>query len=222
MSTFFLISTIVLWCAVLFLGFLLLGTLRTIGMLTWRLEQFETTTPRKIGRDGLKKGTVAPEFNLPAVSGNHLSLHDYQGRQRLVVFSQLGCPPCHAIVPELNRLQRKGQVQVLVVLNCDLAGGREWVADTKACFPVGLQRDLEISRNYQVMTSPFAFYVNEAGIIAAKGIITSGHHINYLLSGADARPDHTVVIPIGESSAAGTPDADHVPENEVVDTAATH
>lgn len=196
MLTFLLVSTIVLAIAVLFLGFMLLGVLHNLGLLAWRLEQFETTTPRKIGRDGLKRGTAAPNFTLPSVAGANLSLHDFEGRKRLVVFSQLGCSPCHTIVPELNKLQRKGEVQVLVVINSDAEGAREWAAETKACFPVMMQQDLDTSRNYQVVASPFAFYVNEQGLIASKGIITSSHHISYLLSGKTARPDNTVEEPV--------------------------
>ena len=49
MSTFLLISSIVLWLAVLLLGFLLLGALRALGILKWQLEQLQATTPSRLG-----------------------------------------------------------------------------------------------------------------------------------------------------------------------------
>src|SRR5262249_25552023 len=76
MSILWLFSMILLWIVVLFLGFLLLGALRAIGLLSWRLEQLEATTPKRLGRDGLKPGKKAPDFTLPNVDGKERSLHD--------------------------------------------------------------------------------------------------------------------------------------------------
>jgi hypothetical protein len=74
MNMFLLVSVVILWVAVFFLGFLLLGTLRALGLLSWRLEQLEATTPRRIGRDGLKPGKRAPDFTLPSAAGHEVSL----------------------------------------------------------------------------------------------------------------------------------------------------
>src|SRR5215468_10364121 len=66
MSAIWLVSIVLLWAVVVFLGFLLLGTLRALGLLRWRLEQLEATTPKRLGRDGLKPGKKAPNFTLPS------------------------------------------------------------------------------------------------------------------------------------------------------------
>src|SRR5579884_3590653 len=117
MNVLLLASNIVLWVLLLSLGFLLLGALRTLGLLRWRLEQLEATTPSRLGRSGLKLGKKAPTFTLPAVTGGEQSLHDFAGRKVLLVFMQPGCGPCQAITPELNRLQETGDVQIVVVHN---------------------------------------------------------------------------------------------------------
>jgi hypothetical protein len=77
MNTLLLICVILLWVCVLFLGFLLLGALRALGLLSWRLEQLEATTPKRLGRDGLKPGKKAPDFTLPSVGSKEVSLHDF-------------------------------------------------------------------------------------------------------------------------------------------------
>jgi hypothetical protein len=69
MNTFLLVSLTGLWALVLVLGFLLLGTLRALGVLTWRLDQLESTRPSRLGRDGLKLGMKAPDFTLPSAGG---------------------------------------------------------------------------------------------------------------------------------------------------------
>src|SRR6516165_3737682 len=114
MNNFLFISNIVLWLLVLFLGFLLLGTLRAVGLLRWRLEQLQATMPSRLGRSGLKVGKKAPDFTLPSVAGPEVSLHDFVGRKVLLVFTQSGCGPCKQIMPELYRLEGR-DLQVLVL-----------------------------------------------------------------------------------------------------------
>jgi len=181
MSIFWLSSIVILWAVVLFLGFLLLGALRALGLLAWRLEQLEATTPKRLGRDGLKPGKQAPDFALPSADGKEVALHDFAGRKVLLVFTQSGCSPCKTIVPELNRLGPAEQV--LVVNNGDLEGTRKWGADVAARFPVLAQEKFSISKKYEVFATPFAFLIDEKGVIASKGIINNRQHIRYVLSG---------------------------------------
>ncbi len=189
MNIFWLSSIIILWAVVLFVGFLLLGTLRSLGLLSWRLEQLEATTPKRLGRDGLKPGKKAPDFSLPSTDGKEVALHDFAGRKVLLVFTQSGCSPCQKIVPELNRLAAVGRIanpshpQVLVVNNGDAEGTRKWSAEVGARFPVLAQDKFSISKKYEVFATPFAFLIDEKGVIASKGIINNRQHIGYVLSG---------------------------------------
>jgi hypothetical protein len=63
------ISHMLLWLMAFGIGFLLLGSLRAQGLLSWRIAQLEATMPSRIGRSGLKPGKRAPEFSLPSVAG---------------------------------------------------------------------------------------------------------------------------------------------------------
>jgi methylamine dehydrogenase accessory protein MauD len=184
MSLPWLIAFVVLWIIVLGLGFLLLGTLRALGLLSWRLEQLEATTPSRLGRSGLKPGKKAPEFTLPSVAGGEVSLHDFVGRKLLLVFVQSGCSPCQEIVPELNRLHGRGEPRVLVVNNGDRAAAGRWAEEVKARFPVLVQEQLSLSKRYQALATPFAFLIDERGIIRSTGIAGSRQHLGYVLSGA--------------------------------------
>jgi methylamine dehydrogenase accessory protein MauD len=184
MTPWWLLSYVALWLVVLALGFLLLGALRALGLLRWRLEQLEATTPSRMGRSGLKPGKKAPDFTLPSVAGGEVSLHDFAGRRVFLVFTQSGCKPCHRIVPELNKLQRGGGVQVLVVNNGELEATRQWAGAAGACFPVLVQGQFSVSKRYEMYATPFAFLIDERGVIASKGIINNGQHIGFVLSGA--------------------------------------
>ena len=184
MSAWWLVSYVALWLVVLSLGFLLLGALRALGLLRWRLEQLEATTPSRTGRSGLKPGQKAPDFTLPSVAGDEVSLHDFAGRKVFLVFTQSGCKPCHRVIPELNRLQRGGEVLVLVVNNGEPEATRQWAAEARASFPVLVQQQHSVSRRYEMYATPFAFLIDERGVIASKGIINNGQHIGFVLSGA--------------------------------------
>src|SRR5262249_48692137 len=112
-SMWLIVSQVLLWVLVLALGFLLLGALRALGVMRWRLEQLGAPPAGRGARKGLRPGKRAPEFPLPSVAGTEVSLSGFAGRQVLLVFVQPGCGPCRVITPELNRLQGKGEVQVL-------------------------------------------------------------------------------------------------------------
>jgi methylamine dehydrogenase accessory protein MauD len=182
-----IVANVVLWPVVLFLGFLLLGTLRALGVLRWRLDQLEATTPRRLGRDGLRPGKRAPDFTLPGADGTEVGLHDFAGRKVFLVFVQAHCGPCRRIVPDLNRLQRGGEVQLLVVNNGTVEETREWARGVDARFPVLAQQQFRLSRRYEVFATPFAFLIDEQGIVASKGILGEPQHIRYVLAGERAK-----------------------------------
>ena len=184
MSVVWLISTLTLWGLVFLLGFLLLGALRALGLLRWRLEQLEATTPSRLGRSGLKPGKKAPAFTLPSVTGGEISQHDFAGRKVLLVFMQPGCGPCHAVTPELNRLQDAGEVQVVVVQNGDLETVRKWADEHQPRFPVAVQERLSLSKRYEVLATPFAFLIDEHGVIASRGIASTKQYLGYILTRA--------------------------------------
>src|SRR5262245_17358329 len=173
MTTTLLIVNFALFSSVLGLAFLVLGALRALGILNWRLDQMEAMRPSRIGREGLKVGRKAPDFTLPSANGGVASLADFAGRKLLLGFAPSGCGPCMEIVPELNRLHERDQHQVLVINNGDPEATRQWVAETKARFPVLAQEEFSVSKRYEIFVTPFAFLIDERGVISSKGIAGS-------------------------------------------------
>jgi peroxiredoxin len=117
----------------------------------------------------------------------------------LLVFTQTGCSPCKAVVPELNRLER-GDTQVLVVNNGDPELTRKWSTEVSARFPVLAQDKFSISKKYEVFATPFAFLIDAKGVIVSKGIINNRQHIRYVLSGT--RNSAPAALATGDSVAA--------------------
>jgi methylamine dehydrogenase accessory protein MauD len=201
----FLASYIALWLLVLLLGFLLLGALRNQALLGWRLEQLEATMPSKFNRNGLKPGSRAPDFSLPDTAGDQVSLRDFAGRRVFLVFTQSGCRPCHAVLPALEKLQAKGEVQVIVVNNGDLESTRDWTKRLSVSFPVLLQERYELSKRYEAFATPFAFLIDEGAVIVSKGLINNRQHIEIVLSRADGKePSHHAATGSGAAVAVPT------------------
>jgi len=164
--------------------FLLLGLMRRLDLLDWEFLQFDVTVPRRAGRTGLEPGAMAPGFTLPGVDGRQVSLNDYAGRKRLLVFTQDGCGPCGAILPELARFQQQN-LQVLVVNNGANDSQNRELRSYAAKFPVLNQTALELSKRYQIVSSPFAFVIDESGRVAARAVVASAQQIQFLLESAD-------------------------------------
>ena len=208
MNTILIVSTIALWAAVMGVGFLLLGTLRSLGLLQWQVEQLQATQPSRINRNGLKPGAKAPEFSLPDIDDREASLSELRGTRTLLVFVQSGCKPCHAIVPELNQRQRAGEFCVVAVNNADPQEAKDWAKETQAEFPVLVQDQFEVSKQYQVFATPFAFLIDEDGKIASSGIISNKRHIDFVLEAEQT-------LQVSEQHVAKTDDFAQVPAEPV-------
>src|SRR3974377_1028496 len=122
----------------------------------------------KIQRDGLKAGTVAPEFRLPRLNGGELSLSELRGRLVLLVFSSPHCGPCNTLAPKLQKFHRKNPGLELVMISRESQDENSAkVKEHGLTFPVVLQKQWEVSRDYAYFATPVAYLIDEAGVIGA-------------------------------------------------------
>ena len=136
------------------------------------------STPRPVGdrslagsrlnRNGLPVGAAAPSFTLPRLDGGELSLSDYAGRAVLLVFSDPDCGPCNVLAPQLERLSKKRPgVSVVMVSRGDPDRNRRKAAEHGVTFPVVLQEQWKLSREYAKFATPIAYLIDAEGRIAA-------------------------------------------------------
>jgi peroxiredoxin len=131
----------------------------------------------RINRDGLKAGTAAPEFTLPALDGSEIALSSFRGRPVLLVFSDPDCPPCNELLPKLEQIHRKSKdLQVLLVGRGDPEVNRNKVKKLGLTFPVVLQRSWEISRAYGMFSTPIGYLVDEDGALV-EDVAVGGNRI---------------------------------------------
>jgi len=123
----------------------------------------------RIERNGLRAGTPAPTFTLPAVNGGKVSLADYRGRRVLLVFSDPQCGPCDDLAPDLVRLHRGvagAGLELVMVGRGDPEENRRTCEEHGIAFPVVVQRGWRLSKRYGIFATPVAFLIDEDGVIA--------------------------------------------------------
>ena len=190
MGSFVLIALFVTWAALACGAWFVYQVVRQNGRLLVRLEAVENElaqmataggTPRarpfgdrslagsRINRSGLSPGTPAPGFRLPRVDGPEISLSEYAGRRVLLVFSAPDCGPCNTLAPKLEEFSRQVTgVELLMVSRGDADSNRRKIAEHGLTFPVALQRQWEISREYGKFVTPMAYLIDERGVIATS------------------------------------------------------
>jgi peroxiredoxin len=148
----------------------------------------------RLQRDGLTKGTTAPDFRLPRLDGGELSFSEFRGKKLLLVFSDPHCGPCDALAPDLEKAHRENlEVQVLMISRGEVADNRQKVRQYRLTFPIVLQRKWEISKLYAMFATPIGYLIDEEGMIASE-VAIGAEAILELVSGLVPEPDRKEVM----------------------------
>lgn len=127
----------------------------------------EDGTPVVSMTEGILPGTRAPSFRIPDIGGSELSLEKYPGQEILLVFTDPYCEPCDRLLPRLKEAAaRQSEVQVILISRGDALVNQRKVDEFGLTFPVGLQRQWEVSRAYGMVAAPIAFLIDTKGTIA--------------------------------------------------------
>ena len=110
---------------------------------------------------------VAPDFELPDLSGDTFSLSATAGRVRLIDFWATWCPPCRDEIPMLNELHHAYESEGLTILaiSDEKAEVVQEFADEVGMNYTNLIDPGDVSANYQVLGLPTAFLIDRDGRI---------------------------------------------------------
>jgi peroxiredoxin len=161
-------------------GWLLWQMLRQQGRLLLRIEELEAQRPPTSSpqppvaaalASGLPVGMQAPGFSLSSLSGETLTLDFLRagGKPIVLLFSDPGCGPCNALLPEVGRWQREYAGKATVVL---ISRGTPQANRSKASehgiTQVLLQTDREVAQAYQAYGTPSAVLIRPSGTIGSS------------------------------------------------------
>ena len=137
-------------------------------------------TPTTSGSDPsaatTSSGPKAPDFTLPTLDGDSISLSDYKGDKVVLIdFWSTTCDPCLAEMPELIKLyeQKKAQGFEILAISTDGPETRSNVGATaskvKMSFPVLLDEETEVMDRYNPKGElPYTVVVDRGGSIVLK------------------------------------------------------
>jgi methylamine dehydrogenase accessory protein MauD len=171
-----LISTAVLWVAVLVLSVVVAALVRQVGVLHERVAPAGAL----VGREGPAVGAAAPQLTVADWTGRDIAIGgvDPERRSTLLLFVSPTCPVCKTILGMLDAVLRAEPHPVRLVLASD--GAREeheaFVrAHGLAARSYVLSRDLGLA--YQVGKLPYAVLIDADGVLRAKGLVNTREHL---------------------------------------------
>ncbi|HEX8229097.1 MAG TPA: TlpA disulfide reductase family protein [Chloroflexia bacterium] len=165
MEGIWLVSYIVLWLVVLVLLVLVILLYRQLGIMY-------LGSAEGVSRDGLDIGTQVPDFSLTDQYGNLQRPADYRGRPLLLLFGSPTCGPCKVLLPELHAWAAEHVEVGVIWLN--LASHQEnlrYATEMGATLPMSAHTPKDgVVERYKVRVTPFLFFLDEQGIVRAKGL----------------------------------------------------
>jgi cytochrome c biogenesis protein CcmG, thiol:disulfide interchange protein DsbE len=136
-------------------------------------------------------GQQAPDFQLISLTGETVSLADYEGQPIILNFWATWCPPCRAEMPALEEAYQAYQDEGLVVLALNREESPQTVAafwqemtdrGTPLTFAPLLDETGEVGAAYGVFNMPTTYFVSPTGEITAvhRGLLTPEQINQYL------------------------------------------
>ncbi|MFP3723092.1 redoxin domain-containing protein [Niallia circulans] len=122
---------------------------------------------------GLNIGEEAPDFKLKDLNGKTVRLSDYRGKSVMINFWATWCPPCKKEMLDVETFSKKKQDH-WIVLAVNVDGGnekgvRQFVKERNLTFPILIDNNDMVSNQYDILSIPTTFFLNEDGIIIKKG-----------------------------------------------------
>jgi len=117
-------------------------------------------------------GDAAPDFTLPTLTPQSISLRDYRRSVVVVNFWATWCPSCIEEMPSLNEFVERGRglgVTVIgVSVDQDRAALERFVAEARLSFPVARDPDQAVASRYGTFKFPESYIIDSEGRIARK------------------------------------------------------
>ncbi len=109
----------------------------------------------------------APDFTLRSATGSNLRLQEQRGQVVLINFWATWCGPCRQEMPQLNKLYEKYRAAGFVLLGVNIDDDTRHATDVAAKlglkFPILLDTDKSVSRQYDLTTMPTTLIIDRDG-----------------------------------------------------------
>jgi methylamine dehydrogenase accessory protein MauD len=173
-----MMSQMLLWIVVILQGVTILALARQIGVLHDRVAPAGALTTTA----GPGVGEQSPRLEVHALAGNAITVGGKlaAGKALLMLFVSSTCPICKKLIPIAKNFARSERLDVLFVGDADPVEQRKLIAQFELdehCFVNGP----EVGMTYRIDKLPYAVLLDDAGMIAAKGLVNSREHFESLI-----------------------------------------
>ncbi len=172
------ITVCLLWVVVIFLSIAVLALARQVGVLHERVAPAGAL----ISGAGPGVGEQSPRLEVHALAGNAITVGGTlaAGRALLMLFVSQTCPICKKLIPIAMDFARSERLTVLFIGDADSAEQKKLIAQ------FGLDEHAfvngpEVGMAFRVDKLPYAVLLDDAGVIAAKGLVNSREHFESLI-----------------------------------------
>lgn len=165
------------WLFILFLAFLVAG----FGFFFFTTERREAErgaalSTRSLIPDHLPGvGQLAPDFELPDLTGRKVRLSDLRGKTVFLNIWATWCPPCIQEMPLIERLHRAMRGRSFIILAASQDTGldsaakvRKLVRELELTFPILLDPKRELTISYRLTGYPETFIIDKEGTIIQR------------------------------------------------------
>ena len=173
-----MVSQMLLWVVVILQGVTILALARQIGVLHDRVAPAGALTTAA----GPGVGEQSPRMEVHALAGNAITVGGKlaAGKALLMLFVSSTCPICKKLIPIAKNFAKSERLDVLFVGDADPIEQRKLIAQFELdehCFVNGP----EVGMTYRIDKLPYAVLLDDAGMIAAKGLVNSREHFESLI-----------------------------------------
>ncbi|MDR0568180.1 MAG: TlpA family protein disulfide reductase [Spirochaetaceae bacterium] len=127
----------------------------------------------KAGLPLLREKLRIRDFSLTALDGGVITLTSLKGKVVFLNFWATWCPPCRAEMPSMEILYQRYKNAGLEFIAVDIMENpqavRNFLKNTSYTFPIVLDADAAVSRQYGIQAVPATFIIDRDGMIIFAG-----------------------------------------------------
>ena len=124
--------------------------------------------------EGIQVGNLAPDFQLPNLDQEPLSLYDLRGKPVVLNFWASWCGPCRIEMPYLQEIHEEYSEEGIVLLAINIGESpsavEQFLQSNNYSFPVLLDTGGVVAQQYGAIYIPTTYLIDGDGIIQGKRI----------------------------------------------------
>ena len=184
MTSFLVVSNLILWILVLVLGIIAFALARQVGVLFERIAPAGALAMNR----KLAGGDVAPVLRLQTIEGEEIEIGkpsdaDSKDKAQLIFFLAPGCPICKTLLPAIKSIaaRERGWLDLVFASDGESRDAHIEFIDRHriGSFPYVLSRSLGVQ--FGVSQLPFAVLIDDDGRISGLGLTNSREHLESLI-----------------------------------------